>query len=144
MGVCCEIEAYFFTNREQTFHYPRSSHLDSNLAETGRVERGWQPASVWIAEVAQFDSATMKINACDPQKTEGFDGRSGRTGGETTTVLLRTGNSVDVADCSWTDDNSVLIVFLHDQDRVDARVPREHVEMIIESNAGREVFCNDE
>jgi hypothetical protein len=85
----------------------------------------------------------MSTKDSNLQKTGGFGGRSGRIGEEKTLVLLRTGHSVEVADCSWSDDNSLLLVFLHDVEGVDVRMPREHVEMIIESDAGLEVFCDE-
>lgn len=78
----------------------------------------------------------MISHTLDPDKTEGFDGRNGRINKETT-LLLRTGHTVAVADCSWSIDNSLLLVYYNDEQGTGTYVPREHIEMMLMPRGAR-------
>lgn len=81
----------------------------------------------------------MSINERNPNQTQGTGRGRSRTDAETTIVALATGGKIEVCDAVWSRDNSLLKLQI-DGRGIDVTVPREHVEAVIKTQAGAEVF----
>lgn len=85
----------------------------------------------------------MLTKDSNPQKTEGHGGNGSVESNSSKVVALRTGQKITVFDCHWSGDESILNVYLFDENGIDVELPREHVEAVINTVHGEEVFCDE-
>lgn len=82
----------------------------------------------------------MKTNTRDPLETGGNGGnRSSRVETTPARVMLTLGKIIGVNHFVWSEDNSLLHVYLGDRsDGIDASIPREHVEIVVRTQTADE------
>jgi len=83
----------------------------------------------------------MRTNTRNPQKTEGNDADRSGTESKQAIVALRSGAKVDVQHHFWSEDDTLLNVYVDSKTAgIDAQIPASNIEVVMRTATAADAF----